>query len=436
MIGADTFNLKYNAENQLVEVKKNSVVMTAFVYDGDGRQVKATVNGVTTLYVGGHYEIKGNEVSKYYFAGAGRIAMRRYVIPQTMTLNYLLSDHLGSTSLVTDNTGTLVSEARYKPCPLAGMLREGEVRYSWIKPDLNTTPAYELTKYTFTGQRSEVDSFGLMFYNARWYDGAIGRFAQADSIVPNQYNSQSLDRYGYVLNNPLRYTYPSGHRCAPEDDCETPHGDKQHDHQPLLNEGGEKMNSLYNEYRKEYPGSTYIDFIVWVFSGEFSGLEGKAEELNPDLSYLLAHTASHWLYLNHGYLTKNTVLNWLWAMDSGKTRWNKWQETGIISGYGSAKELASRVVNINKNAADEWKRDAKTWENGTYWNGKWNPVNLRPHGYPWGNASLYPTLTNSQIEAIIGQPVFKWGSGPSAFYIFTLWQSEQLCPYNPNISGC
>jgi YD repeat-containing protein len=75
VIGADIFNLKYNAENQLVEVKKNSVVIAAFMYDGDGRQVKSTVNGVTTLYVGGHYEVKGNEVSKYYFAGASRIEL-------------------------------------------------------------------------------------------------------------------------------------------------------------------------------------------------------------------------------------------------------------------------------------------------------------------------------------------------------------------------
>ena len=213
MIGADTFNLKYNAENQLVEVKKNSVVMATFAYDGDGRQVKATVNGVTTLYIGGHYEVKGNEVSKYYFAGAARIAMRRVVIPQSMTLEYLLSDHLGSTSITTDAAGLKTSELRYKPW--------GEVRYSWIKPDLNTTPAYEMTKYTFTGQRSEVDSFGLMFYNARWYDGATGRFAQADSIVPNLFNSQSLDRYGYVLNNPVKYSDPSGHRvsCEVGEDC-------------------------------------------------------------------------------------------------------------------------------------------------------------------------------------------------------------------------
>jgi len=48
-----------------------------------------------------------------------------------------------------------------------------------------------------------------MFYNARWYDPSLGRFAQADSIVPG--GMQGLDRYAYVNNNPLRYVDPSGH---------------------------------------------------------------------------------------------------------------------------------------------------------------------------------------------------------------------------------
>ena len=37
----------------------------SFVYDGDGRRVKATVNGVTTYYVGDHYEVSGGVVKKY-----------------------------------------------------------------------------------------------------------------------------------------------------------------------------------------------------------------------------------------------------------------------------------------------------------------------------------------------------------------------------------
>ncbi len=50
-----------------------------------------------------------------------------------------------------------------------------------------------------------------MYYNARWYDPALGRFAQADTIVPG--GVQGLDRYAYVNNSPMNYTDPSGH-CA------------------------------------------------------------------------------------------------------------------------------------------------------------------------------------------------------------------------------
>ena len=61
----------------------------------------------------------------------------------------------------------------------------------------------------FTGQR--LDSSGLYYYGARYYDPAIGRFISADTIVQDYNNPQSLNRYTYVLNNPLKYTDPTGH---------------------------------------------------------------------------------------------------------------------------------------------------------------------------------------------------------------------------------
>jgi len=51
----------------------------------------------------------------------------------------------------------------------------------------------------------------LYFYNARWFDNEIGRFAQADSIIPEPGNPVAWDRYAYVNNNPIRYNDPSGH---------------------------------------------------------------------------------------------------------------------------------------------------------------------------------------------------------------------------------
>ena len=70
------------------------------------------------------------------------------------------------------------------------------------------------TQHTDTGQHSNMSDFGLMYYNARYYDPALGRFTSADTLIPEPGNPQSWDRYAYVENNPLRYTDPSGHFCV------------------------------------------------------------------------------------------------------------------------------------------------------------------------------------------------------------------------------
>src|SRR5512138_3707522 len=99
----------------------------------------------------------------------------------------MLSDQLGSTSVTVKASDSTVSVQRYRPW--------GEVR---------DTSGEMPTKYTYTGQYSNMGDFGLMFYNARWYDPALGRFAQADSVVPD--GVQGYDRYTYGNNNPSRYT--------------------------------------------------------------------------------------------------------------------------------------------------------------------------------------------------------------------------------------
>ena len=61
----------------------------------------------------------------------------------------------------------------------------------------------------FTGQRN--DGGGLYYYGARYYDVGIGRFLSADTVVQSYANPQTLNRYSYCVNNPLKYTDPSGH---------------------------------------------------------------------------------------------------------------------------------------------------------------------------------------------------------------------------------
>jgi len=54
-----------------------------------------------------------------------------------------------------------------------------------------------------------TEGFGLMFYNARYYDPALGRFASADSLIPG--GAQGLDRFAYGLNNPSKHSDFAGH---------------------------------------------------------------------------------------------------------------------------------------------------------------------------------------------------------------------------------
>ncbi len=141
----------------------------------------------------------------------------------------------------------MLSELRYKACPprtpfgcaSLGVLREGEVRYA-----AGSTP----TKYTYTGQYSNVGDFGLMFYNARWYDPYLNRWTQPDSIVPDSNNPQAWDRYGYALNNPIRYNDPTGHRNCEEDGYNCP-GDKIIDKPDKGDRLSSILNTVWNRYK-------------------------------------------------------------------------------------------------------------------------------------------------------------------------------------------
>jgi RHS repeat-associated protein len=126
-------------------------------------------------------------VTKYYYHGGKRVAMR-----SGGQVYYLHGDHLGSTSLTTDENGEVVSRQLYHPF--------GTVRYS---------EGANPTNFGFTGQRH--DGTGLVFMRARYYHAALGRFVSGDAVVPEPKNPQDWNRYAYVANNPIRSTDPSGH---------------------------------------------------------------------------------------------------------------------------------------------------------------------------------------------------------------------------------
>ena len=57
-----------------------------------------------------------------------------------------------------------------------------------------------------------------MYYGARFYDGALGRFISPDTIVPEPGDPQALNRYSYVGNRPTMLVDPSGHCSTPSVD--------------------------------------------------------------------------------------------------------------------------------------------------------------------------------------------------------------------------
>ncbi|MCX5720537.1 MAG: RHS repeat-associated core domain-containing protein, partial [Nitrospirae bacterium] len=166
--------------------------ITTFVYDGDGGRVKKIVGSTTTRYISKLYECDNTNCTRFIWAGSIRIA----TIASNGTINYWHGDHLGSSSVITDATGNKVQTVTYYP--YGGTNRNQSPG----------NPAIDVP-YKYTGK--ELDSTGLYYYEARYYDPTLGRFISADTIVPNPRDPQSLNRYSYVENNPLRYTDPTGH---------------------------------------------------------------------------------------------------------------------------------------------------------------------------------------------------------------------------------
>jgi RHS repeat-associated protein len=180
----------YDWNNRLIQAETAKGILIAR-YDHSGRRIKAYVNGVSTYYFFPGYETSYDssgrllETVKYYFAGSLRVSKRTnndYPV-------YFHQDHLGSTNIVVGNE---LGEIAYEP---------------YGKVAAETGPK---EKYKFNDK--ELDSVsGLYCYGSRYYDPNLCRFITADSFTPGGgADPQGLNRYAYCLNNPVKYTDPSG----------------------------------------------------------------------------------------------------------------------------------------------------------------------------------------------------------------------------------
>jgi len=121
-------------------------------------------------------------------------------------LHYVLKDHLGSMHLITDELGDIVQAQSFD----AFGLRRHDDDYLALTLSQRLNFNVSFTTRGFTGHEG-LDPVGLVHMNGRVYDPKLGRFVSADPFVQAPANTQSHNRYSYVLNNPLSYTGPSGY---------------------------------------------------------------------------------------------------------------------------------------------------------------------------------------------------------------------------------
>ena len=114
-------------------------------------------------------------------------------------------DHLGSVDVVTGATGTVIERLSYDAF---GKRRTASGTSVWRDAALPLTGAEIRRGFT---DHEHLDAFALIHMNGRIYDPHLGRFLSADPFIQFLASTQGLNRYSYVLNNPLSLTDPSGY---------------------------------------------------------------------------------------------------------------------------------------------------------------------------------------------------------------------------------
>ncbi|MGE5110967.1 MAG: RHS repeat domain-containing protein [Acidobacteriaceae bacterium] len=191
----------YDAENRLVFTNGY-----AYFYDGAGKRVKKCTssqaqicqsNAAGTLYWTGtakdalvETDMAGTVQKSYVFFNSRRIAR----IEPGSSERYYFSDHLGTHGLITNSNGDMppIEESDFYPYG-------GEIVVSGA----------DSNHYKFTGKERDPES-GLDNFGARFDASTLGRFISIDGGRGELQDPQTLNKYAYVTNNPLRYVDPDG----------------------------------------------------------------------------------------------------------------------------------------------------------------------------------------------------------------------------------
>ncbi|TQF67815.1 RHS repeat-associated core domain-containing protein [Pseudoalteromonas luteoviolacea] len=194
----------YNAMDKPIRMTKSGLTV-AFTYGPDHMRYKQVLGNKVTYYAGKHYEIdvvNGKTTTRTYIGDFAVISTESGKQPY---LRYLHKDRLDSARLLTDANGKVVTERNFDPfgkprSPSGGLKAIAKLE------DLDEAK----TRRGFT-DHEHLDELELIHMNGRVYDYNLGRFMSVDPVIQAPMNSQSINPYSYIMNNPLAGTDPTGY---------------------------------------------------------------------------------------------------------------------------------------------------------------------------------------------------------------------------------
>ncbi|MBP9694902.1 MAG: hypothetical protein KBD73_00600 [Candidatus Magasanikbacteria bacterium] len=197
----------WDYRNRLIQsATADSNTTTLFYYDNNNDRIYQTNrnSGSTTTYPNKYLEITPSSTVQRVYLGDMEVAEYTTTntttsTPTTTVRTFVHTDHLGSTNLVTDDTGNIVETLDYYPY--------GESRVDNRVGDTND-------KRKYIGQFYD-DTTGLTYLNARYYDAKRGQFISSDPAsfkTPEKFltDPQQFNFYSYGRGNPIRFSDPKG----------------------------------------------------------------------------------------------------------------------------------------------------------------------------------------------------------------------------------
>jgi RHS repeat-associated protein len=132
------------------------------------------------------------------------------------SVQWLISDHLGTPRMVIDQTGSLANIKRHDYLPFGEELFAG---------GRSTSIGYAVgdgVRQQFTEKERDIET-GLDYFLARYHSSLQGRFTSVDPLVSSGNPSlpQSWNRYPYTINNPLLFVDPDGLVWGSKRDAQT-----------------------------------------------------------------------------------------------------------------------------------------------------------------------------------------------------------------------